>query len=48
MNTLLTAKRNMRRDDEGIALVLALLFVVLLTVIIVEFAYEMQVDATLI
>ncbi|MDK1020177.1 MAG: type II secretion system minor pseudopilin GspK [Candidatus Hydrogenedentes bacterium] len=48
MNTRLTAKRNMRRDDEGIALVLALLFVVLLTVIIVEFAYEMQVDATLI
>ncbi len=38
----------MRRDDGGIALVLALLFVVLLTVIVVEFAYEIQVDATLI
>jgi len=37
-----------RRNDEGVALVLALLFVVLLTVIVVEFAYEMQVDATLI
>ncbi len=36
------------RSDEGVALVLALLFVVLLTVIVVEFAYEMQVDATLI
>lgn len=35
-------------DNEGVALVLALLFVVLLTVIVVEFAYEMQVDATLI
>ena len=36
------------RRDEGVALVLALLFVVLLTVIVVEFTYEMQVDATLI
>lgn len=35
-------------DDEGLALVLALLFVVLLTAIVVEFAYEMQVDASLI
>jgi general secretion pathway protein K len=42
----LTATR--LRDDEGLALVLALLFVVLLAVIVVEFAYEMQVDATLI
>ncbi len=41
-------KRNVRRDDAGVALVIALLFVVLLTVIVVEFAYEMQVDATLI
>lgn len=37
-----------RRRDEGIALILALLFVVLLTVIVVEFSYEMNVDASLI
>ena len=36
------------RSDEGVALVLALVFIVLLTVIVIEFTYEMQVDATLI
>ena len=41
-------RTNKGRGDEGVALILALLFIVLLTVIVVEFAYEMQVDATLI
>lgn len=42
------ARRQPRRNDEGVALLLALLFIVLLTAIVVEFAYEMQVDASLI
>jgi len=37
-----------RRGERGVALVLALVFVVLLAAIITEFAYTMQVDATLI
>lgn len=35
------------RDRRGVALVLALLFIVLLTVLVVEFSYETQVDASL-
>ena len=35
-----------RRREEGLALVLALLFVVLLTAIVVDFTYEMQVEAS--
>lgn len=34
-------------EEDGIALVLALLFVVLLTALVVDFSYEMQVEATL-
>jgi general secretion pathway protein K len=37
-----------RKNEEGIALLIALLMVVLLTVIVVEFAYEMQVEASLV
>ena len=37
-----------RRNDEGMALLLALLFVALLSAIIVEFSYEMQVEAALV
>jgi general secretion pathway protein K len=40
--------RRVRSDREGLALVLTLLFIVLLTVLVSEFAYEMQVDASLI
>ncbi len=36
------------REDRGVALVLALVFVVLLAAIVTEFAYTIQVDATLI
>ena len=36
------------RNDEGVALLLALLFVVLLSAIVVEYCYEMQVEATLV
>ena len=35
-----------RPGEEGLALVLALLFVVLLTAIVVDFTYEMQVEAS--
>ncbi|MBI5093197.1 MAG: type II secretion system minor pseudopilin GspK [Candidatus Hydrogenedentes bacterium] len=35
-----------RRRDEGVALLLALLFVILLSAIVVEYCYEMQVEAT--
>jgi general secretion pathway protein K len=37
-----------QRNDRGIALVIALLTLVLLTVIVVEFSYEMQVEASLV
>jgi general secretion pathway protein K len=37
-----------RRRDEGVALVLALVFVVLLAALVTEFTYGIQVDATLI
>lgn len=37
-----------RRRQEGVALLLAMLFVVLLTAIVVEYAYQMQVEATLV
>ncbi len=42
----MTGKGCARR--EGLALLLTLMFVVLLTVLVTEFAYEMQVDASLI
>lgn len=35
-----------RRSDEGVALLLALLFIVLLSVLVVEFAYENQIEAS--
>lgn len=41
-------KQRARRDESGVALVLALLFVVLLTALVVDFAYEIQVDASLV
>lgn len=41
-------RRSGRTEEDGLALVLALLFVVLLTAIVVDFAYEMQVDASLV
>lgn len=34
------------RGDEGVALILALVFVVLLAALVVDFSYEMQVEAT--
>lgn len=37
-----------QRRDEGVALLLALLFVILLSAIVVEYCYEMQVEATLV
>jgi general secretion pathway protein K len=41
-------RRGRRRNGrEGVALMLVLLFVVLLTVLVVEFAYDTQVDASL-
>lgn len=39
-------RRNRTERNEGVALILTLLFVVLLTVLVVEFAYETQVDAS--
>lgn len=33
-------------DNEGVALILALLFIVLLTALVVEFSYEIQVEAS--
>lgn len=39
--------RRSLRDRRGVALILALLFIVLLTVLVVEFSYETQVDASL-
>ncbi|MCC6797653.1 MAG: type II secretion system minor pseudopilin GspK [Candidatus Hydrogenedentes bacterium] len=41
-------QRNPRGNDEGVALLLALLFIVLLTVLVVEYAYETQVDTSLV
>lgn len=35
-----------RSDEEGVALILALLFVVLMTVMVIEFSYEAQVEAS--
>jgi len=40
--------QNAARRNEGLALLLTLLFVVLLTVLVTEFTYEIQVDASLI
>lgn len=37
---------HIRRGDEGVALLVALLFVVLLSVIVVEFAYENEVESS--
>ena len=42
----ITMKRRKRKTNEGVALILTLLFVVLLTVLVVEFAYEAQVEAS--
>jgi general secretion pathway protein K len=39
-------KRNPKNNESGVALILALLFMVLLTVLVVEFSYEMQVEAS--
>lgn len=39
-------KQRQRKPNEGVALILTLLFVVLLTVLVVEFAYEAQVEAS--
>ena len=39
---------NSHRNDAGVALLLALLFIVLLTVIVVEYAYATQVDTALV
>lgn len=36
------------RDDEGLALLLTLVFIVLLTALVLNFSYDVQVDATLI
>ncbi|NUM56446.1 MAG: type II secretion system minor pseudopilin GspK [Candidatus Hydrogenedentes bacterium] len=36
------------RNDDGVALLLSLLFIVLLTVLVVEYAYETQVDTSLV
>mgnify|MGYP001620190539 CR=1 FL=1 len=44
MNT----SRHHRKNDQGVALLLALLFIVLLTVLVVEYAYETQVDTALV
>ncbi len=38
-------KHRSEKRNEGVALILTLLFVVLLTVLVVEFAYEAQVEA---
>jgi len=42
------ARAARRNNEAGVALVLALVFVVLLTVLVVDFSYEMRVEATLI
>lgn len=39
---------NKPRRDEGVALLLALLFIVLMTVLIVEYSYETEVDASIV
>jgi len=39
-------KQRSEKRNEGVALILTLLFVVLLTVLVVEFAYEAQVEAS--
>ncbi|MDX9972645.1 MAG: type II secretion system protein GspK [FCB group bacterium] len=39
-------RTHIRRGDEGVALLVALLFVVLLSVIVVEFAYENEVESS--
>ncbi len=39
-------RRSVQNNESGVALILALLFVVLLTVIVIEFMYEMQVEAS--
>jgi len=44
----LTRTPKHRRDERGVALILALVFVVLLAVIVTEFSYGIQVDATMI
>ncbi len=38
----------MKGNDEGVALLLVLLFIVLLTVLVIEYAYETQVDTSLV
>lgn len=44
----MSAPRSRKEHDEGVALLLALLFIVLLTVLVVEYAYETQVDTALV
>jgi len=46
MSTANRKRRGGVGEKRGVALILALLFVVILTVIVVEFAYEAQVDAS--
>ena len=41
-----SVRRQPRKPNEGVALILTLLFVVLLTVLVVEFAFEAQVEAS--
>jgi len=41
-------KTRSAHNNEGVALLLALLFVILLSAIVVEYCYEMQVEATLV
>lgn len=40
--------RNVRKNDEGVALLLTLLFVVLLTALVVEYVYETQVETAVV
>ncbi|MBM3290953.1 MAG: general secretion pathway protein GspK, partial [Candidatus Hydrogenedentes bacterium] len=42
------APRTSRPNNDGVALLLVLLFIVLLTVLVVEYAYETQVDTSLV
>lgn len=41
-------RRSTRRNDEGVALLLTLLFVALLTVLVVEYVYETQVETSVV
>jgi type II secretory pathway component PulK len=41
-------RKHRRKHTEGVALLLALLFVVILAAIVTDFMYKMQVEATLV